>query len=423
MRIGINTLHIIPGQCGGVEPYLCNLVTYLAQIDKENDYILFVREENKFLFDHIEQVNFQKVLIPVKASNLLIRPIKRFFPSIGFSRLYETAKKTYGMMRSIFPSTGHLGGQSSHKLRQSGIVSRLEMSGVDLIHYPATIITPLSISLPCILTFHDMQQEFFPEFFSKNELLHRKMTYEPSARKAAKIIVDSEFVKQTLISRYKIPENRIRVIYLGADPRFKLETDKIAVDKLKVKYHLPDKFAFYPANFWPHKNHIRLLEGLNLLKQRYKSNCKLVLTGGYKGRDAEISTKVRQLGLQEDVFILGYVPNEEMPYLYSAASLLVVPSLYEGFGIPTVEAMASGCPIICSNSTCLPEIVGNAAILVNPYNPEEIASAMHKVLDNRELRQKLIQRGLERAKNFSWRKTASQTLNVYKEVFEISQNR
>jgi glycosyltransferase involved in cell wall biosynthesis len=271
--------------------------------------------------------------------------------------------------------------------------------------------------IPVILTMHDIQQEYYPEFFSKEVLENRRLSFRPSAEKADHIIAISEFTKKTLIEKYGIQEDKISVVYNGYDEkRFKkLEIDTIK--KFRAKYNLPEKFIMYNAATWGHKNHINLLRALQILKDKYSFREKLILTGIKKGNYKAVKNEINKLGLKRDVIYLGYLPYDELPALFNAANMLVFPSLFEGFGIPVVEAMAVGLPIACSNTTSLPEVAGDAALYFNPDKPEDIADKVFTLHKNDGLRNTLVQRGLERAELFTWKRTAEETLKVYEKVY------
>jgi glycosyltransferase involved in cell wall biosynthesis len=287
---------------------------------------------------------------------------------------------------------------------------------IDVLHHPFTILEPLNIKIPSVLTFWDMQQEFYPEFFSRKEIRFRNYAYQASAHKARQIIVNSDFTKSCLIERYSVRPEKIDVIYTGFGDDYRPITDEIALDVIRQRYRLPANFIYYPAALWPHKNHKVLLDAISLVRDRYDLRVNLVLSGMSVGRGKELRAEILRRGLEGMVTVLGYLPYEDIPSLYNLATMMVFPSLFEGFGIPLVEAMACGCPIICSTATSIPEVVGKAALLFDPLSTEELASAIWKVWDNRELRGKMRLAGLERAVMFNWRDTARRTLAVYEKA-------
>jgi glycosyltransferase involved in cell wall biosynthesis len=381
MRIGINALGLRPGQVGGVEVYLRNLVANLGRIDPDNEYLVFVDRHSQSVFGSGLLPNVRQVVI---APSPPVSPVVR-------------ALRYWGWL-------------------PSPLADQLKGSGVDVIHYPDSIINPLGVALPCVLTFHDIQHEYFPRHFSLKTRLLRKLTYGPSARKARQIITNSQFTRDTLVEKFGVPTGKITPIHWGVDAAFRPDVSPTEVQRVRQKYHLPQVFAFYPANTWPHKNHSRLVQAISLLQRKYRSDCELVLCGQFGwGHDALLAA-LKAYDLQRDVLILGYVPTEDLPALYRVASLLAYPSLFEGFGFPLVEAMSCGCPIVCSNATSLPELAGDAAVLVNPYDVEGLADAIWRVLNHTDLRTDLAARGLARASHFSWEKAARQTMQVYRQA-------
>jgi glycosyltransferase involved in cell wall biosynthesis len=261
-----------------------------------------------------------------------------------------------------------------------------------------------------------MQQEFYPDFFSPMQLRIRKKMYPASAREATRIIASTQFTKQCLIERYRIPEHMIEVIYIGFGPGYQVMENESALDTIRHKYHLDKPFLYYPAAAWPHKNHGALLSAFKILKKIDGFEGDLVLTGVRHQTQEGLRKKTLELALVDSVKFLGYVPYEELPAFYNLARLLVFPSLFEGFGIPLVEAMACGCPVVCSNATCLPEIIGDAGITFDPMSPEDMAMKIWSVWSNNEQGKRMRQKGLERAKKFDWEEAAKKTISVYEKA-------
>jgi glycosyltransferase involved in cell wall biosynthesis len=381
MRVGIHAVGLNPDETGGVGVYLRNLIRNLSGDDSSTEYMLFVAEHGASAFTSDLPRHIHPIVIPPP---LPVSPLIRCLRYWGW-----------------LPSS---------------LAAQLEESGVDVIHYPDSTINPPSVKLPCVLTVHDIQHEYFPRHFSLKTRLLRKLTYGPSMRKARRIIANSQFTKKTLVEKLRLPADRITPIYWGVDAAFSPDIESGEVERVRHKYHLPPTFAFYPANTWPHKNHPRLVQALSHLQQKYRSDCKLVLCGQPQWGHNALLAALETHHLQQDVLLLGYVPTADLPALYHAASLLVYPSLFEGFGIPLVEAMSCACPIVCSNVTSLPEVAGDAALLVNPYDAEELADAIQHMLRDRDLRSDLVAKGLVRAGHFSWERAACQTAQVYRQA-------
>jgi glycosyltransferase involved in cell wall biosynthesis len=255
-----------------------------------------------------------------------------------------------------------------------------------------------------VLVMPDIQHEYCPEFFSGPELDERRRLYTQSAHRAAHICAISEFTRQTLIERLGIAPERVTTTRLAADPIFEPGSPARGDGRRVLdRYGLPSgQYLLFPGNTWPHKNHQGAVEALRVLRDAYGLDPLLVCTGNPRGAEGELRAKIRAAGLEARVRLLGYCPTSDMPALYEGAAALVFPSLFEGFGIPLVEAMWCDCPIVCSNTTSLPEIAGDAALLVDPRSPEDLAHAISRVLTDTATRQALIERGRRQVKGFSW---------------------
>jgi hypothetical protein len=216
-----------------------------------------------------------------------------------------------------------------------------------------------------------------------------------------------------MVEKYGLAPEKVHCVYEAGMEQVDDPAGWLTVEALRLKYHLPERFAFYPANMWPHKNHRLLLLALHRLRQMYGMSLSLVLTGDDLGQWEELEAIARHFHLHEDIHYLGYVPAEDLPGLYRGAALLLCPSLFEGFGIPLTEAMTLGCPIAAANVASVPEVVGDAALLFDPRQPDSIATACFQLLTDEHLRQTLQARGRERAAHFSWERAADETLHVF----------
>jgi glycosyltransferase involved in cell wall biosynthesis len=273
----------------------------------------------------------------------------------------------------------------------------LELGRLEAIHFPLTVMLPTVDRPPAVTTILDVQHEELPHFFSRPERAYRKVVYGRTARRSRLVIAISEHAKGTLVDRLGVEPERVRVIHLGIDHE-RFRPAPAPGER--------DPFLLYPANRWPHKNHERLFEAFALVR-RERPDLRLVLTGsGHDGKP-----------LPPDVESRGRVSAEELVALYQRASALVFPSLYEGFGQPTLEAMACGCPVASSNVSALPEVVGSAARLFDPLRPEEIAGAVLDVLANAE---RWARRGLARAAWFTWDECARRHEAAYRELVAAS---
>lgn len=275
-----------------------------------------------------------------------------------------------------------------------------------------------SLLLPCpfILTIHDVSYKYIPNMLSKRNLLSINTQLLLNAKKASKIITVSESSKKDIINFYKIPEEKIKVIYEGVDDSFRPMNGDQERRGIVEKYGLPSKFLLYVGTYLPHKNLETLLYAYHELRRNQKISQVLVLAGK-KGRNYDvISHLISKLCLDKDVKTIGFVRDEDLPYIYNLSDLFIFPSIYEGFGLPLLEAMACGVPVISSDTSCLPEIGGNAALYFSPKEIEELARKIFSVITNKNLRNDLIARGFRRAKLFSWKTMAEKTLHLYQNV-------
>jgi len=283
----------------------------------------------------------------------------------------------------------------------------------DLYHEPNYI--PRAFRGKVITTICDMSYKLYPQYHPRR----RVMTFgffENRMRNVDRIITISRNSKQEIIDLLKVPEDKVTVTYLGATdayrPIFINEELKI---KFRLKYGIPDNFLLYVGTIEPRKNLSRLIEAFYLFKKETPKSeeVKLILVGGQGWLYNEIFSRVRELKMENEIIFTGYVSNEDLPFLYNMAMAFVYPSLYEGFGLPPLEAMSCGTPVISSNTSSIPEVVGDAGILVDPYNVNDWASAISQLAGSSILRSELSSKGLIQASKFSWKRCAEETLGVY----------
>jgi len=300
-------------------------------------------------------------------------------------------------------------------------------SDVDIIHYPYFdfffLTLPLIKKRKTVVTVHDCTPLIFPRHYppglrGKIKFLIQKFSLEG----VAAVITDSQSSKNDIIHYLGVPDEKIHVIYLAADPIFRKINEEKLKAEIKQKYDLPEEFVFYVGDVNYNKNLPGLVEAFGLIKDR---KIKLVLAGGsFEKRElpevAGLLKLIKELNLSERVKILGYVPADELSGIYNLATLYCQPSFYEGFGLQILEAMACGCPVITSNVSSLPEVAGEAAILVDPENVSDVATAINTVRKDKQIRTKMIESGFEQAKKFSWKKTAEKTIDVYRRVLRES---
>src|SRR5271169_1864068 len=300
------------------------------------------------------------------------------------------------------------------------IVRRL---GCDVVHIPHLFWVPRGLSCPYVLTVHDLLEHMYGSRNASNirRSLHFYLTRRV-LRKAARVIAVSQFTKNEIEKLLAIPDDRIEVVYNAIDERF-LHGHATEADRqfLAERYQVNYPFLLYAGRISPHKNVVRIIEAFSALKAELKKegqfeDLKLIIIGDEVSKHPDLRRAVVKGRVQNDVRFLGFVPIEVLRIFYDKAKIFVFPSLYEGFGLPPLEAMAHGTPVVTSNTSSIPEVVGNAAVMVNPENVFEIMKALHRVLLDQSVREKLKARGVEQASKFSWDAGVRRMLEVYREV-------
>ncbi len=301
--------------------------------------------------------------------------------------------------------------------------SALKKQRANVLHVPHLFWIPQGIPCPYVVTVHDLLDYLyrsnsaspakrFAHFYFSKRVLNR----------AARIFAVSKFSKADTVRLFGVPESKIEVVYNAIDDRFR-QGHATAADKLMIaeRYQVNYPFVLYAGRISPHKNVVRIIEAFSLLKSELAKedaypDLKLIIIGDEVSRHPDLRRAVVKGRVQQDVRFLGFVPIDILRIFYDAAKVFLFPSLYEGFGLPPLEAMSHGTPVITSNTSSLPEVVGNAAVLVNPENVFEIQRALLRVLLDQPLREKLKTRGEEQARKFSWESSVSRMLEVFREV-------
>lgn len=284
---------------------------------------------------------------------------------------------------------------------------------LDVLHMPANII-PVRVSCPTVVTILDTTVLESPQNFTLWHRNYSRFLIPWAAKHASRIITISEQSKRDIVRLLGIDEKKVVVTHLAASSRFQLVTSS-AISEIKLRYKLRDRFILIVGTLEPRKNLKRLLRALSLLRQ-YDDSFNLVHAGPQGWLFEDIMEEVSQLELGDSVRFLGHVPLNDLVVLYNAATLFVYPSLYEGFGLPVLEAMSCGCPVVTSNISSLPEVIGDAGILVDPYNEKEISAAIKEIWLNDSIAKDLGKKGLDRSKIFSWERCARETYDVYLSV-------
>jgi glycosyltransferase involved in cell wall biosynthesis len=373
MRIGIDCRRILDinhGESAGVGHYVYYLIKNLLKIDKENKYYLFFYN-HKIKADEFRQDNVKIV----------------YFPGL------ENIGKIPFFYRHWF------------------IPNILRLYGLNIYHNPANVI-PLFYFGKSVLTIHDLAIYKNPEWFPGGQYFTKFVSIPFSIRKAKKIIAVSENTKNDLIKLFKVNPDRITVIYEGVE-----DFNQFAIDenKLRSELKIGKPYFLYLGTLEPRKNLVRLIEAFNEFLKENK-DFRLVLAGKRGWKYEPIFEAIKKYNLQNKVIYQGYVNKEEKVYLLGNALAFVFPSLYEGFGLPILEAMNLGVPIITSNVASIPELVIDNAVLVDPYSVDSIKEALLKMTKDKQLREDLARKGKGIAQNFTWESCAKKTLELYKSI-------
>jgi glycosyltransferase involved in cell wall biosynthesis len=298
-------------------------------------------------------------------------------------------------------------------IRMAWLYPRLvRQDRVSLFHF--TFSAPPRLACPFVLSVHDLSYRIFPRYFSPRVRLILALLVGSSIQRAGRIVTLSESARHDIMRFYGVPARRIAVTPLAAGPRY-VPQPRASLERVRHAYRLPQRYVLAVGNVQPRKNLPRLIAAFARLA-RHSAELGLVIAGQRGWRGSEAAAIVACLGLAGQVRFLGYVPEEDLPALYGAATVFCYPSLYEGFGLPPLEAMACGVPTVTSNVSSLPEVVADAALQVNPLSVEAIAAALQRFLDDEAMRQEYGSRGLARAALFSWEQTAVRTRAVYDAV-------
>jgi glycosyltransferase involved in cell wall biosynthesis len=366
VRIGIDARKL---RDFGIGTYIRNLLRQLARLDRETEYVVLARPADVQALSSLGE-NFRAV--PQRAGNYSV----------------------------------------SEQVR---IPLALARERVSLFHEPHYTLPPL-VTCRSIVTIHDCIHLMFPQYLP-NRLApaYARTSISLAARRAARVLTVSESSKRDILHYVDTPPEKIDVIYNAYDERFGIEPREEDIDRVRERYQLHDRFVLYAGNVKPHKNLERLIEAFSLVR-KHGLDVKLVLIGDEISGYASLRRAVHRHQLHQFVRFLGYLPEDTLATMYRLASVFVFPSLYEGFGLPPLEAMASGTPVVTSNISSLPEVAGDAALLVDPYSPGAIAEGIERVLTDAALHRDLREKGLARAKQFSWEDAVRRVRTIYREV-------
>lgn len=297
----------------------------------------------------------------------------------------------------------------------------LKNNCIDVYHVPQNGIgLPQKKSCSYISTIHDLIPYIMPETVGKG-YLKRFITAMPQiVQNSDTIITVSEFSKKDIIRIFNVDDDKIKVTHLAAEDYFRPIDKEKSKYFLKNKYNIESDFILYVGGFSPRKNVRSILVAFSRIYQSLSKDYKVLILGSASDDHSYLMTLCESLNISDNVIFTGYVPYEDLPYFYNSCNVFVYPSLYEGFGLPPLEAMSCGIPVITSNIASIPEVVGDSALLINPFDTEELKIALEKVLENPALSEELSKLGYARSKLFNWEKTASETLKIYEETHRNS---
>ena len=369
MKIGLITT-AMDDMKAGIGWYCHNLIKSIIELDRDNEYILIHRQKsNDSLYRMCEE---------------LIIPYSKIIPM----------KRTIG--------------------NNLQLPLKLRNYNFDIIHELSQLpIFWTEINSRKIITIHDLSPLLYPETFDIFTVNLNRYLLPHALKRADIVIAVSNNTRKDLIRIFKLPEEKIKVTYLGVNEFFK--PIEVSESFLK-KYKISKPYILYVGTLEPRKNIPTLLKAFYKLKKKYKIPHTLVVVGKIGWKYHEIFKILDILKLQKYIIFTGYVPIEDLPKLYSSADIFVYPSIYEGFGLPPLEAMACGCPVVTTNVSSLPEIVGDAGVKVNPYDVVGLATAIYDVITDESLKRALSTKGINRAKKFNWKITAKKTLDIYKSI-------
>ena len=367
MHIAIDA-HSVGTQLAGNETYAVNLIEALAQIDRVNQYTIYVTKNEAVDRFANRWPNFQ---------------VKRTLPHTPLVRIPLT------------------------------LAAELRRNPVEVLHVQYT--APPFAPCPIVSTIHDLSFEHLPETFTRRSRTQLRLTVRGTARRAAVILTLSEFSRRDIIETYAVDPERVLVTPAAAPTNFAPVENETELKDIRERYGIKANYLLSLGSIQPRKNLARLIEAYALLRSSRAGNQlpQLVIAGKRGWLDNEIQRAAQRENRNESIKFIGYVPEKDLPALYSAAICFVYPSFFEGFGLPVLEAMQCGTPVIAGNRTSLPEVAGAAALLFDPFDAGALAEAIERIIHNPDTRAELRAKGLERARIFSWTATARLTLQAY----------
>lgn len=297
------------------------------------------------------------------------------------------------------------------------VLKDIKAEKAEIFFAPTSYIIPALApkSLKTIITIHDLVAFLFPNTHSAKAVVIERLTLKRAIKKAKAILVVSQNTQKDLLKKFQYPADKIFLTPCAPSEFFREKIDEKELEKLKKKYQLPENFILAVGTLEPRKNFPNLIKSFVIIKRKYP-DYKLVIVGKKGWKFKQIEDALKQYNLQNDVIFPGYLDDQELHKIYAIAKVFVFPSLYEGFGIPPLEAMASGCPVVSSNVASMPEVVDQAGLLIDPKNALKMADAITSLIENDQVRNMMIERGKAQADKFSWKKSAEKALEVIKSL-------
>jgi len=417
MKIAINAIRVSKKSGGGLETYIINLVNELAKIisrintnDNELTRIKNIEFDVYTLYpEHFPEVKPERIINPVNVVAQFIGWIKKLIIISQQNIMSDKSDDSLSIWKKILPS----GGDTLRILWTQFIFPfYLLTRKYDILFSPTQLDALVLCPIPQIITIHDTIPLLFPEYKHKQKI-YLKYLLPMILRKVKRVITISENTKNDVVRFYNVPKEKISAIHYGIN-KSNLVVSEEDIGNFKRKNGL-DRYILCISSNFPHKNLLRLIEAFYIVKNQQEDVSLLIVGYQEKKYQTEMNKKISELVLKNKIKILGHFPQNQLSTIYAGAELFVFPSLYEGFGLPPLEAMTYSCPVVVSNTSSLPEVVGDAGVYVNSYNPEDIANGIIKVLTDENLRHNLIKKGFEQVKKFSWEKAARETLKVFEE--------
>jgi len=408
--IAVDLTPILPGgENGGAKIFALELLKKLAELAPKTFFVLLTQASSHEELAPLDRKNMSRLMIAGPALASAPKQRLRLLASRLLPRLPRTARNLLG----------RLGYGINEALKRHGTGALLREIKADLLFCPFTAPTYSEAGVPTVCTIYDLQYKTYPEFFSAEDVAHRDRTFVEACKHASALAAISDYSRDSAIAHGKLEPDRIRTIHLRMAQRISPTqlTRESVLERLKLT---PKQYLIYPANFWKHKNHEMLLTAFGVAHHSgLPTNIKLVCTGAPGARQEWLASAVRDMSLAERVLFPGYLPNAELATLISNASGVIFPSLYEGFGLPVIEAMALGVPVACSNTTSLPEVAANAAIMFNPRIPTQISESMISLACDESFRNQLILSGKQRAVEFT---DTARMASEYWDLFQYALN-